>query len=54
MRTTLTAAILLTAVLGAAVAAEHVAVKRPVDLPPSADLNYTIKARQKAMVPSMK
>jgi hypothetical protein len=33
--------------LGAAGAAEHVAIKRPVDLPPSADLTYSIKARQK-------
>jgi hypothetical protein len=28
-------------------AAEHVAIKRPVDVPPSVDLNYSIKARQK-------
>ena len=28
-------------------AADHVAIKRPVDLPPSADLSYTIQARQK-------
>jgi hypothetical protein len=28
-------------------AAEHVAVKRPVDIPPSADLSYSIKASQK-------
>ena len=28
-------------------AAERVAIKRPVDLPPSADLSYTIQARQK-------
>jgi hypothetical protein len=33
--------------LGAAAADEHVAVKRPVDVPPSADLIYSIKARQK-------
>lgn len=32
---------------GGAGAAERVAVKRPVDLPPSVDLSYTIKARQK-------
>jgi hypothetical protein len=38
---------LLAAALGAAAAAEHVAVKRPVDVPPSADLIYSIKARQK-------
>jgi hypothetical protein len=48
MRIKLTVAgLVLSAVLGAAAAAEHVAVKRPVDLPPSADLNYSIKARQK-------
>jgi hypothetical protein len=47
MRIKLTVAgLVLSAVLGAS-AAEHVAVKRPVDLPPSADLNYSIKARQK-------
>jgi hypothetical protein len=43
-------AALLTALLAAvtvASAAEHVAVKRPVDVPPSADLSYSIKARQK-------
>jgi hypothetical protein len=39
--------VLLAAALGGAVAAEHVAIKRPVDLPPSADLSYSIKARQK-------
>jgi hypothetical protein len=38
---------LLAAALAGAGAAEHVAIKRPVDLPPSADLIYTIKARQK-------
>jgi hypothetical protein len=38
---------LLAAVLGGAGAAEHVAIKRAFDLPPSADLAYTIKARQK-------
>lgn len=39
---------LLAAVLAGAGAADHVvAIKRPVDLPPSADLSYTIKARQK-------
>jgi hypothetical protein len=31
----------------AAQAVDHVAVKRPVNLPPSADLSYTIQARQK-------
>jgi hypothetical protein len=41
---------LLAAVLAAAApagAAEHVAIKRPVDVAPSADLIYSIKARQK-------
>jgi hypothetical protein len=37
----------LATALAGAVAAEHVAIKRPVDLPPSADLSYTIQARQK-------
>ncbi len=37
----------LAAALASAAAAERVAVKRPVDIPPSADLNYSIKARQK-------
>jgi hypothetical protein len=41
------AGMLFTAVLSVAAAAEHVAVKRPVDMPPSADLTYSIKARQK-------
>ncbi len=43
---------LLATTLGAgppATAAEHVALKRPVDMPPSADLDYTIKARQKGI-----
>lgn len=39
--------LLLAAVLAGAGAAEHVSIKRPVDVPPSADLNYSIKARQK-------
>lgn len=39
---------LLAACVGA-LAAEHVAVKRPVDLPPSADLSYALKARQKGI-----
>ena len=43
----LACAALLGAALGGAGAAEHVAVKRPVDIPPSADLSYSIKARQK-------
>jgi hypothetical protein len=30
-----------------AVAVDHVAIKRPVDVPPSVDLTYSIKARQK-------
>ena len=38
---------LLAAVLAGAGAAEHLAVKRPVDIPPSVDLSYSIKARQK-------
>lgn len=38
---------LLAASLGGAGAAERVAVKRAVDVPPSADLSYSIKARQK-------
>ena len=40
---------LLASMAGAAVPehiAEHVAVKHPVDLPPSVDLSYSIKARQ--------
>ena len=43
----LTVAIALAATAPGAGAAEHVAIKRPVDLPPSADLSYTIEARQK-------
>lgn len=38
---------MLAAVLAGAGAAEHIAIKRPVDIPPSADLSYSIKARQK-------
>ena len=38
---------LFACVVGGAGAAEHVAIKRPVDMPPSVDLNYSIKARQK-------
>ncbi|HEU4375555.1 MAG TPA: DUF3108 domain-containing protein [Telluria sp.] len=38
---------LLALLMAVAGAAEHVAVKRPVDIPPSADLSYSIKARQK-------
>jgi hypothetical protein len=41
--------ILLATALGLAGAAEHVAIKRPVDVPPSADLIYSIKARQKGI-----
>ena len=39
----------LLAAVTAAGAAERVAVKRPVDVPPSADLSYSIKARQKGL-----
>ncbi len=39
--------VLLALALAGAGAAEHVAIKRPVDVPPSADLIYSIKARQK-------
>jgi hypothetical protein len=38
---------LLAAALAGVGAVEHVAIKRPVDIPPSADLTYSIKARQK-------
>jgi hypothetical protein len=38
---------LATALAATPAGAAHVAVKRPVDLPPSADLSYTIQARQK-------
>ncbi len=38
---------MLLAVATVAGAAEHVSVRRPVDVPPSADLSYSIKARQK-------
>jgi hypothetical protein len=40
-------ALLAAAMVTGAGAADHAAIKRPVDLPPSADLSYTIKARQK-------
>jgi hypothetical protein len=40
-------AVLLAAALAPAAAADRVAVKHEVDLPPSADLHYAIKARQK-------
>lgn len=43
----MTCGVLLTGMLGAAAADEHIAIKRPVDVPPSADLTYSIKARQK-------
>jgi hypothetical protein len=43
----LIAASAMLAAVTLAVAAEHVAIKRPVDVPPSADLSYSIKARQK-------
>lgn len=39
--------VLLAATLGGAGAADHIAFKRPVDVPPSVDLNYSIHARQK-------
>ena len=41
--------VLLASALSAAAATQgaHVAIKRAVDLPPSADLSYSIKARQK-------
>ncbi len=45
----LTTAAVLMGCLGGAVAAEHVAIKRPVDMPPSADLTYALKARQKGI-----
>jgi hypothetical protein len=38
---------LLAAAMGGAWAAGHSAVKRPFDLPPSADLNYRVAAQQK-------
>ena len=38
---------LATALAAGAIAAEHAAIKRPVNLPPSADLSYTIEARQR-------
>jgi hypothetical protein len=41
--------ILLATAVGLAGAAEQVAIKRPVDVPPSADLTYSIKARQKGI-----
>lgn len=40
-------ALLASALSAAAAQGEHVAIKRPVDMPPSADLSYSIKARQK-------
>jgi hypothetical protein len=43
----LACAALLAAAAAGAGAAEHVAIKRAVDIPPSADLSYSIKARQK-------
>jgi len=44
MRRLMTIALLVSA---AASAQDHPAIKRPVDLPPAADLSYTITARQK-------
>lgn len=43
----LVAAAVLLAGAGAVVADDHPAVKRPFELPPSADLNYHVAARQK-------
>ena len=43
------AAAVLTGVLCGAAAQEHPSVKRPVDLPPSADLTYKIEARKKGI-----
>ncbi len=39
----------LMAVVAGASAQEHPSIKRPVDLPPSADLTYDIKARKKGI-----
>ncbi len=39
----------LMAVLACAAAQEHPSIKRPVDLPPSADLSYKIEARKKGI-----
>lgn len=43
------AALLLAALAAGAAAQEHPAVKRPVDLPPPADLTYRIDAHQKGI-----
>ena len=43
------APVVATAATAAAAAAEHPSTKRAFSLPPSADLSYTIKARQKGM-----
>ncbi len=42
-------AVVLAASIGTAAATEHPAIKRPVDLPPSADLTYKIEARQRGI-----
>jgi hypothetical protein len=44
---TVGAALLLAGLCGGAQAGEHVAVKRPFNLPPSAELQYTLRASQK-------
>src|SRR5690606_9422359 len=43
------AALGLAAIVGSARAAEHTAIKRAFNLPPSADLHYTIRAGQKGL-----
>ncbi|HEX8611671.1 MAG TPA: DUF3108 domain-containing protein [Telluria sp.] len=45
----LSGAVLASACAGVFAAAEHEAVQRPFNLPPSADLHYTLKARQKGL-----
>jgi hypothetical protein len=45
----MTAGALLLALGGAALAAEHTAIKRPVDVPPPAELSYKIEARQRGI-----
>ena len=44
-----TAGAVLMAVAAMALAQEHPSIKRPVDLPPSADLSYKIEARKKGI-----
>lgn len=43
------AAIVISGCTGMALAGEHVPVKRPFDLPPSADLSYKLDARKKGI-----